>query len=436
MPDSGPDYTVTDERIEEREKHWLASHGDPAKNLQVHRCLAALLDIIRDKPGDTALNALFDEIGHRVDLSGSDVRKNLHDAEGAGFLRAGGRLSLGKAADLESELPQPADKQRLRVIVGEVDNRYLGGNEDRVRAAAEAAADYFVKVVPPTHLHGEDPKSYTSCWVGVSGGNTMLQVVNHIIARNRRQSRELTVVPLAGEAEPEKFVISANSVALRLAEGCVECLAQDSTGAFSLMTTPIVGIDSSVPDQQQALQHNPGIKAAIAKARHVKFAFTGIGAFRRGGSDALSRIARYCEIPQEKWPNSDKVVGDILYRPIDSQGVDGWSELSGRLVGPDLADLKAMSSQPDKRRVFAVACGRDKAKPVIAAFRAHLVNGLITDELTAEDILEELREQQRQAAVAHARSRRQSQKPAKRSPEIPLSSSPLAQPEPDEAGQP
>jgi hypothetical protein len=48
-----------------------------------------------------------------------------------------------------------------------------------------------------------------------------------------------------------------------------------------------------------------------------------------------------------------------------------------------------MSATPE-RRVFAVACGADKVEPIIAAVRGQLVNGLITDELTALEILQDL----------------------------------------------
>ena len=85
-----------------------------------------------------------------------------------------------------------------------------------------------------------------------------------------------------------------------------------------------------------------------------------------------------------------EVVGDICYLPIDKEGKDGWKALSDRLVGLTIKDLRSMSSRPESQRVFAVACGGDKVEPIIAAFRGGLVNGLITDALTALDILEYL----------------------------------------------
>ncbi len=85
----------------------------------------------------------------------------------------------------------------------------------------------------------------------------------------------------------------------------------------------------------------------------------------------------------------ENCVGDICYQPMDENGNGVWPQLSKRVVGLTLEDLKAMTKFGN-RRVFAVACGKEKVKGIIAAVKGGLVNGLITDELTALEILDEL----------------------------------------------
>jgi DNA-binding transcriptional regulator LsrR (DeoR family) len=300
-------------------------------------------------------------------------------------------LSRELNMDFQGEISSPC------VIVGEVENRYSPKDEDRIDAAAAAAADYFLNVVPQSPRADEDPQADKekplSGWIGVSGGNTMLRVVQHIIKRKKGQYVGLRLIPLAGEAEPDKFEISANSVVLRLAEAC----APGKAKTYSLMTTPIVGAplannkgeEDHIDRFRKNLETSSGIEEVIKKVKQVKFAFTGIGG-KEDEESALARLNRYCVINEKEIPKG--IVGDICYRPIDMNGKDAWPELSRRLVGPNLDDLREMSKTPNFRRVFAVACGEEKADPIIAAFRGGLVNGLITDELTALDILQRLDE--------------------------------------------
>jgi len=228
----------------------------------------------------------------------------------------------------------------------------------------------------------------------------MLKVVHEIEVR-KAHFEKLTLIPLAGEAEPQKFGISANSVVLRLSQVC-----DPDTMAYSLMTTPITGVEKAhVLEYRERQEESSGIKPVIEMARHVKFAFTGIGE-APSGDNALARLANHCGQGGHILEDAKDVVGDICYRPIDENGQQAWPELSDRLVGPELDDLHRMASKPDDRRVFAVACGHDKVKPIIAAFRGGLVNGLITDELTALEILEELRTRKEGLAKTASRAGR------------------------------
>jgi DNA-binding transcriptional regulator LsrR (DeoR family) len=374
-------YSVSKTSLKKLEEVWLASREGLASHLQVHQCLKTFFEII--ETNDPGLDSLFEEIGRRLDLPSHTVRQRFQEAKAGGTLRVGARLAVATGTELQRRLSELSESPSLRVIVGEVRSRYLPQKEDRGSAVAEAAADYFMNVVPQTRRADESKQEFTSGWIGVSGGNTMLNVVQRIEEDKRGRYEGLTVIPLAGEAEPEKFGISANSVALRLAQVCVPGKAE----TYSLMTTPIVGPRQVVDNLLITQETSRGVQKVIDLAKHVKFAFTGIGGRGHSKEEALARLREHCEIGEDI---PEEVVGDICYRPIDKDGGDAWPELSRRLLGPTLDDLRKMSSTAE-RRVFAVACGKEKVEPIIAAVCGGLVNGLITDELTALDILEELR---------------------------------------------
>ena len=440
-------YTVSRTPMSKLEEVWLKSRGSAASHLRIHQCLARFFAIVEtDKPNlDNELDGLFQRLGEQLQMSGKEVRWTFKMAKEEGVLSVSARLAPAIATDLELKLvnfrrkleyeqmltkhkqslsdrlskPLPFDSGHLnrpefdstttpslRIIVGEVRSRYLPQKEDRVDAVAEAAADYFVNVVPQSCRADEEDQKYTSGWIGVSGGNTMLNVVQRIEAKKAR-FEQLTLIPLAGEAEPDKFEISANSVVLRLGQVCVPGTAH----RYSLMTTPIVADDAEqIEKLRQSQVRSPGIERVIELARHVKFAFTGIGeagvdppkdddttptiGLTKDGNrkddnrqePALERLRIHCAIPRP----TENVVGDICYRPINAMGKEAWKGLSDRLIGPSLDDIKKMAGDPAGRRVFAVACGSDKVGPIIAAVRGGLVNGLITDELTALEILKDL----------------------------------------------
>jgi DNA-binding transcriptional regulator LsrR (DeoR family) len=211
----------------------------------------------------------------------------------------------------------------------------------------------------------------------------MLEVCKEFTDSGEHRYTNLAICPLAGEAEPELFGISANSVALRFGEAC----GPDTTFR-ALMTTPFTGLQADAKTWKDGQRRSRALNEIAKLAERATFAFTGIG-----GTDencALWRLARHCDMPILSGVKS-KVAGDICYRPITADGNDGWTDLSDRLFGLELDGLRALA-RSQARRVFAIASGRQKAIGIIAAVRGGYVNSLITDEITAADILANLPE--------------------------------------------
>jgi DNA-binding transcriptional regulator LsrR (DeoR family) len=80
------------------------------------------------------------------------------------------------------------------------------------------------------------------------------------------------------------------------------------------------------------------------------------------------------------------VVGDYLFRTVTRIG-EAVGTIDDYVLGPDLADLTDLARQPG-RHVVLVAGGPTKVPVVLAGLRAHCFNSLVTDDMTATQVLD------------------------------------------------
>jgi DNA-binding transcriptional regulator LsrR (DeoR family) len=391
-------FKVSETTLADLEDVWRNGRNSPMEHVRQYQCARGLLSFAdNDK---SAYLTILKLIADRTGLNSEQVWKCLQTATESNILHVGASLHVMAAATLREKLnglkcPTGGSPDVQLVVVAAVQARHGAAPSDRVAAAARAAAEYIHLVVPGFPMP-EERGPYTSGWIGVSGGTTMLSVVAELEARNAKFPG-LEVFPLAGEAEPDEFQISANSVVAQLGSKC-----GIDVKTHALMTTPYVGKDTlGLQRWREAMENNVTFQNVIKNIRHVKFAFTGIGEPEEKDESgvprpptsprdpvrhsALHRLGRHCDIGDVP----DKCVGDICYLPMDENGEDAWPPLSDRLLGLKREDLRTMATT-ENRRVVAVACGRLKVRAIIAAVRARFVNALITDELTALEILNEL----------------------------------------------
>ena len=83
-----------------------------------------------------------------------------------------------------------------------------------------------------------------------------------------------------------------------------------------------------------------------------------------------------------RWLASAGAVGDILGRFLDADGNDVPHPLNARTLG---MDLDALIAVPEK---ILAAAGRHKVRIIRAAARRRLFDILITDDVTAELLVE------------------------------------------------
>lgn len=138
---------------------------------------------------------------------------------------------------------------------------------------------------------------------------------------------------------------------------------------------------ASSPEERAVMHAQPLIRSTLALAAAADVAFVGIGAMDDEAPLYLDRFLTRAELAAERAAGA---VGEIC----------GWIfDRDGRLLraGAGAGSRTASAPIPDRDRaaVVALAKGQRKLPAIAGALRGRLINGLITDEATAEALLGE-----------------------------------------------
>lgn len=146
---------------------------------------------------------------------------------------------------------------------------------------------------------------------------------------------------------------------------------------FYLSAPAILGVGSVAA--ASLIAANSGLHYVLSRARRAHIYVVGVGSLE---TDQV--YARAGLIGQEELDDLREraAVGDICGRFFNLNGEEVISAFHDRIVGIELADLHS------GQLAIGVAGGADKAAPLLGAIRGRFVNAIVTDEATAEKILE------------------------------------------------
>lgn len=133
---------------------------------------------------------------------------------------------------------------------------------------------------------------------------------------------------------------------------------------------------------KETLLEDERIAATIEAARCADLILISVGDLK---NPMLRKVYRREEVyPRDVYERllDHNVVGEMIGCFYDIRGEQVLPELSDHILGLDIQDLKSMPS------VIAVAGGSEKALPIIGAARGGYIDGLITDDATAEQVLD------------------------------------------------
>lgn len=195
----------------------------------------------------------------------------------------------------------------------------------------------------------------------VSSGRTVYEVARFELP----QFPGVMVAPTVGGTDQPEGWFQTNEITRRIAH-------QVGGRATYLFAPALPG-----PELYQTLIGDPAIQRVLHLWPKARCAVVGVGA------PPMLRSEMPQLVPAAS-PALLEAVGDVCSRffnragePIDYPGSD-------RLIALQLADLQRLPA------VVGVAAGKDKVAPIVSAARAGFVNQLVTDPLTAEQILASL----------------------------------------------
>ena len=218
---------------------------------------------------------------------------------------------------------------------------------------AQAAAQLISMIFPKPHL------------LGVSWGRTMSAVARWIPVN---WNQNVQVVLLNGSTSRNNSPSRTNNVA--------EKIAVSGNGMAILLPVPaILGRKST----RVALENDPPIADVLHLAHEAPVACFSLGSLSSHSVLVESGYLTPSDIENLEMRGA---VGDILGRFVDAEGNIVDTKLDDRTLGLPLENLK------DKSFSMGVAGGRSKHEVVLACLRMNFINVLVSDEHTANFLLE------------------------------------------------
>ncbi|WP_130811769.1 sugar-binding transcriptional regulator [Olsenella sp. Marseille-P4559] len=135
----------------------------------------------------------------------------------------------------------------------------------------------------------------------------------------------------------------------------------------------------STPELRDALLHEPSVQDVYRMTLHADMTAVGIGSMSEDATIIRNGILSKTDFALLKMQGA---VGDVLNHFIDADGNPVATDIERRVVSTDLEALQKM------RNVVGVAGGSVKVPAISAVLRHHYLNVLVTDEVTATELLD------------------------------------------------
>lgn len=289
-----------------------------------------------------------DQIGKRFGVSRIKVSRLLNQARQTRVVQISITPPPGSFADLERELEATFHLDEVIVVPTPGESQ-----ADVVPRLGVAAAAYLSRSLSDQAI------------VDISWGSTLLSIIENLAPQNLPELRIVQMLGGLGSAESETY---GADLAMRMA----------NTLGARMRLFPSPGIVSSKVVRDALLQ-DANIAETLHVAARASLALVGIGSpspdsvLRQSGILSDSEIAALQELG---------AVGDIALRFFDRHGKAIDHSVNDRVLGLDLEQIKRIP------RVVGVAGGEGKLEVIYGAVVGRLINVLITDEGTAQRLLE------------------------------------------------
>jgi DNA-binding transcriptional regulator LsrR (DeoR family) len=289
------------------------------------------------------------EICRRLNIHQSTVSRVLKRAGREGIVRITVSLPPGTHTDVEEALQARFGLDEAVVV------DCLDDDAQIARDLGAAAAFYLENTIKASDL------------IGISSWSAALLAMVNAMHPSRRFQGARVIQILGGVGSPNAEV-HATQVTRRLADLI--------GGEATLLPAPgIVGTRGA----RDVLLKDVFVRQALDLFPKLTVALVGIGATEP--SRALVSSGNVFSPHEIKVLAGRGAVGDICLRFFDLSGKQVITELSNRVISIELDQLRQV------RRVVGVAGGRRKVAAIRGALAGRLINVLITDLASAEELL-------------------------------------------------
>jgi len=293
-------------------------------------------------------NLTQQQVAKELGSSRPTVSRLLRLARSEGIVQISVVDPFATVEDVEDRLVETFDLRQAVVVTGE------GLSTDLLRRRLGfAAAEYLQRTL-------EDGNQ-----VGIGWGSTLQAVVE---ALDTERQAAIQVFPLIGGLGQISPSLQVNDLARGLAESF--------GGTWQPFYVPAFVDDRAA---LEGLLHLTDVESMIQTWPELDVALVGIGRFARQRQSSML-FASYVTNAELQDLERCGAVGDLCGRFFDIHGKRCL--LMSELIGISLEQLKALDN------VIGVAGGEEKADAILGALWGGYLNVLVTDTLTAREILE------------------------------------------------
>jgi DNA-binding transcriptional regulator LsrR (DeoR family) len=293
------------------------------------------------------------EISGRLGLSRQRVQRLLSNARQEGIVNIAIHPIMGFFSELERSL-----EARFGLSEALVVETSAPDNQNTIaREIGSGAAEYMARVLKPKDK------------VVLSWGNSLLGMVNALASRTPLRMPDLRLIQALGSLGDPNTAMYGGELVRRAAK---------AFGAKPvLFPAPAIAASRAMRD---ALYADPHVCHTLELARTADLALVGIGS---SDSDSVAIPDLWRFLPPDALPDllAKGAVGSINLRYFNSAGRLISSAINDRVIGLSLDEMRKIP------RVVAVAGGPSKLKAIRAALQAKLIDVIVTDHVTATELL-------------------------------------------------
>ncbi|WP_435259458.1 sugar-binding transcriptional regulator [Thioclava sp. FR2] len=287
-----------------------------------------------------------DQIATELGISRQRAQRLVSRAMSEGLIHVRLNHRIGACMDLEQALRDKYQLTRCRVAPS------LGPGVDSAKGIAAAAAEELERFLRMT-----DPLV-----IAFGTGRALRAMAERFMPSDASHHR---IVSLLGNIAPDGSA-TLYDVISRIAEKL------DAT--YYPMPVPVI---SDTPQEREFFMHLRPIKAVFELARKADVTFVGVGQM---GDDAPLAVDGFVSREVLEELQAQGAAGEIGSWVYDGQG--------RYLDSPRNALVGGVRVEPGQTKpVIGVAAGKNKVKALRGALAGRIINGLVTDEATAQILL-------------------------------------------------